>query len=447
MPNRIAGLARPGPRPAFAPSNTRPDIERIGPSYRVGVEPLALTFREVRTDRELSADVSVSYAGRHVVRTTTTLSLTARATLAKTTAKLLGMSGEESEALHRAVFDAVEAVLAAEEVMSGPVDLRTAPLTLPGGRMHLVRPLWPYGPLGLVAPGEGGKSTFARAVAVSIATGREVVPGLVPVGSPRPVLYVAGEDSVAAWHARSVEAICRGVGITREEMPERIDLHDTEGRPLHRIARALGERAHAYGAIVLDSLQTLLAQLDAAGGGIRDRDGLFWNAVDQLGCPTLILAHPNRVDSRNWREADGRLAGSEVNRDRARMLWMAQWSDEPPALGSGTSHRRYTLLNVKNSHGPREAPIGFAMTWRFGHGDDPGTVTFTAVDPQERPAPSPARLSVSLADALRAYNDGATTPAVLADRLGIKYDTAKSRLRLLRERGLLDPVTEAVTDR
>jgi hypothetical protein len=47
-------------------------------------------------------------------------------------------------------------------------------------------------------------------------------------------------------------------------------------------------------------------------------------------------------------------------------------------------------------------------------------------------------MSPELAAALEQYRGGKTTPAPLAAALGINYDTAKSRLRLLRERGLLD---------
>ena len=51
-------------------------------------------------------------------------------------------------------------------------------------------------------------------------------------------------------------------------------------------------------------------------------------------------------------------------------------------------------------------------------------------------------LSAELSAALEAYHGGATTPAPLAARLGIAPNTAKSRLRLLRERGLLDDADE-----
>ena len=83
-------------------------VERIGPSYRVRRGALELTFREVRTDRELAADVAIAYGGRHLFRTTATLSLTTRDKLAKTAAELAGVRDPQAkEDLRRHVFAAV----------------------------------------------------------------------------------------------------------------------------------------------------------------------------------------------------------------------------------------------------------------------------------------------------------------------------------------------------
>lgn len=408
-------------------------IDRIGQSYRVRHRLLEVEylFREVRTSGELSADLAVAHRGRHLFRSTSTLSLTGRDRVAKTAAALAGEgSGEE---WRRATFAAVEAVMEAEERIGTPLDLRTATLELPAGGTHIARPFWPVGSVVLVSPGDAGKSSIARALAVTIASFATVIPGIDPVGPPRPVLYVAGEDPVPHWHSRSIEAICRGASMTRADIVEPIELFDASGRSLHRIARALAERATDFGAVVLDSQQALLPPLDASGA-IRDRDAMFWNAVDQLGIPTLIVAHPNRSDARGWENAsDGRIAGSEVNRDRARMAWRMTWQDEPAVAGS--SFRRYTLANVKNNHGPKEPPLSFGASWSFGMGDaDPGRLAFAPAAPVIRST----HLSDELAAALREHRAGNNTPARLATALGIPLNTAKSRLRLLRERGVLE---------
>lgn len=414
-------------------------LQRRGPSYVVaeGRTDLLLTFREVRTDRELSADVSVAVGRRHLFRTTSTLSLTGRDRLAKTAVEFAG-GALDPVMTRRAIHRAAEAVLEAEERLGEPTDLRVLDVAAQLDSEYVLRPFWRSGPVVLTAPGEAGKSTIARAAAVSIAGGLSVLPGIEPVGDPRPVLYVAGEDPIAYWHARSIEAICRGLGVERRSLAQPIELFDGRGRPLHRIARALAERAADFGAVFLDSQQTLLAQVDASGG-IRDRDSLYWNAVDQLELPVLMVSHPNRSDARDWnRVDDGRAAGSEVNRDRARMIWRAAWKDEPAVVG--TSYRRYTLTNTKANHGPREAPLSFGAAWTFGYGGDPGELHFLPSDPV---AVTSGAMSTELAETLEAYRAGHTTPAPLAKELSIGVNTAKSRLRLLRERGLLEEVTSA----
>lgn len=415
------------------PSEPTLRLERVGQSYRVRLRVFdaEFFFREVRTSGELSADLTVYRHSVHLFRSTVTLSLAGREKVAKT-AQMQSGDGSPDE-WRRATHAAVEAVLEAEERIGSPVDLRTAELQLPAGGTHVARPLWPVGSVVLVSPGDAGKSTIARALAVSLASGTTVIPGIEPVSPPRPVLYVAGEDPVAYWHSRSIEAICRGVSLERGAIAEPIQLFDASGRPLHRIARAVSERAADFGAVILDSQQALLAPLDA-GGGIRDRDGMFWNAVDQLGVPVLLIAHPNRADARGWsKDADGRIAGSEVNRDRARMAWRVTWEDGKALAGD--SWRSYTLTNVKNNHGPRQGALAFAAAWSFGFDDaDPGMLVFCPA----KPVYETGKLSPELAAALEQYEAGHTTPARLAAALNLNNNTAKSRLRLLRERGLVD---------
>lgn len=405
------------------------ELERRGPSYIVtvtGAFRAVFVFRDVRVAGELAADVSVSADGRHLFRSTSTLSLAGRDRLMRSAAM---MSATEPRDWQHATYKAVEAVLAAEEQLGGGVDLRMAPTT-GAGPLMAVAPLVAAGPSAIVMPGEGGKSTIARAIAVSVVSGAEVIPGVRP-SAVGPVLYVAAEDPVDAYHARSMEAICRGFGLERRSLLHSITHVATHGRPLRQVARSLAERGADCALIVLDSLTALLSSAD---GGIRERDSEFWTAVDELSRPTLILAHPNLSGAKSWDKADGRVAGSEVNRDRMRMAWLGRWKDEPAAYG--TSFRRYTFHNTKWNNGPRFDPLSFAVQWEFGNGDDPGAVHFTpspsVVGTGPAEAAPPKRETKANAEAREAFEAGATTPGALAQALSITPEAAKKRLQRLR---------------
>ena len=56
--------------------------------------------------------------------------------------------------------------------------------------------------------------------------------------------------------------------------------------------------------------------------------------------------------------------------------------------------------------------MAFAAAWRFGSGDDPGVLTFIAGEPDATAMPD--GLTPAMRETLKAYQDGATTPAALA---------------------------------
>lgn len=401
-------------------------VEPLGPaSWRVTVGNFAeFVFRDVLTTRELSADITVTTGGVHVLRTTSTLSLHGRAALARAAiARARGVGVPEQ--WEDAIDHAVEAIMATVESLGDGVDLRKGDIEFSGPEF-VVEPLWATGPTTLVMPGEAGKSTLARAMAVSITSGRMVVPGLYPRVTG-PIMYLASEDPGERSHRLSIDAICAGAGITRQSLDHEIRLVPSRGQPLHRIARSIAERARDYAGVVLDAQNGLLP---AGDSGVRDGAATFWNAVDAIDRPVFIVAHPNLAQARNWRDADGRAAGAEVHRDRARLSWMGKSSDEPSV--AGTHHRLFVMSCTKRNDGPRPPDIAFRRTW------SPGVVTFTPADPQDMPAkggPLPT-VSETMAATSRAWQDGARTPAAMADALAISPEAAKKRIQRMHEQGL-----------
>lgn len=413
-------------------------IEALGPSsWRVHTTPGTFTFRSVEAHRDLHADIEVRTGDLFLLRTGTSLGLTARATLTRALWAAV-REGVGTELMWReAVSDAIHAVLEAVEQLGSGIDLRHGDIGAIGNRWG-AEPLTCSGATQWVMPGESGKSTLARAVAVSTVSGRVVIPGVFPrvVG---PVAYVASEAAALADHLLSVEAICRGLGIVRSQLEHRIELIPTRGQPLHRIARAIAERAKDCAMVVLDAQQGLLPTGDA---GVRDGAALYWNALDEIGLPSLTISHPNRAASQNWGQADGRAAGAEVHRDRARLAWSGQWSDELAV--AGTSYRRYTLVCTKANAGPRPGAVSFAAGWQFPvHDRDSGVLTFTDTEPVEHHQRAGEDSTATERETIAAIRAGATTPAPLAKALGIEVNAAKSRIRRLKVKGLVgSEVTE-----
>ena len=398
------------------------ELERVGPSYVVDVNPIDVrfVFRNVTVGSELRADVAVSHVGTRLLRSSTTLTLTGRRTLAREAAQLDGVLEPDTWLL--AVHRATEAVLDAEEATAEGIDLRYADPGQPGSGT-LLDEFLPATEAGLVLPRSAGKSTVLRAAAASIASGRTIIPTLRPriTGD---VLYVVGEDPEAAIHASSLDEIARGAGISRATFDHAIRLVNTHGRPLAAVERAVAEQAADAAVVFLDSLQALLGRTE---GDMRDRDSRFWDAVAVIGKPTFTAAHPNRADRKGWNAADGSPAGTDVHGDRMRCLWTGRWQDDDSTL----SHyvRRYTLQCVKWSHGPKFAPVSFAMDRTFKAGDG-WTLRFTPSEelpPEAAPVGRPATSAYT--QTLAAWRDGARTPAELAKALGIDYDTARMRLK------------------
>ena len=350
-------------------------IEAVGPSYRVTIGSVAFLFRDIRTD------VAVSHEGRHLFRSTSTLSITGRNNIARTALAMDGEVGNLKD-WQKATYAAVESVMDAIEQLAVGKDLRESELTS-AKPAWTVRPFWPDTTGFLIMPGEAGKSTVLRALAVSIVTGREIIPGFTPLVQG-PVLYVVSENPSERSHAASVEAICRGAGLDRGTLPHRILFVSAKGRPLHKLSRSLAEQAHDCAAVMLDSQQGFLSLTDQ--GNIRDQAAMFWNAVDELDKPAFVIAHPNREEATHWDRSEGRAAGAEVNRDRPRISWAGHWTDEPAIVG--TSFRRTTFTCTKYNEGPHPAPLSFGVGWQFPMGDgDPGTVTFTACEAVETHQP------------------------------------------------------------
>lgn len=415
-------------------------ISRFGQGWKVQIESANAEFIFRNASIAISsphAEVEVSHRGRHLFRSTSELAIGGRDKLAKTAfeidKRLLNGGSMAGEDWRLAVFSAVEAMQQAESSLTGGVDLRFAAAAQPSNDM-LVSSVFPAANTILVMPNEAGKSTMARALALSMVTGKTIIPSCEPRVTG-PVLYVAGEDAFSQFHARALDEIARGTNIDHRTALHPIIMYDTGGRSLARIAAGVAERAVDAAAVILDSHQALLGM--ANDSGIRDRDSNFWSAVDQIGKPTFTLAHPNRADRLNWNHADGSVAGSDVNQDRARCRWQGRWKDDDDEPMQ-TFRRRYTLECRKWTHGPKFAPVSFSINRFKANGTDEWYTSFhesyeLSKDGRDT-GPNPVgRPPTAFSETVEAYRAGAKTSKELAAALGISQENAKKRLQRFRE--------------
>ncbi len=404
----------------------------MGNSYQVDVSPIDahFMFRDVVTGSDPKGDVSVRHGDKHLFRTPSTLSLAGRDKIAKTAAEL---DSGDGPSWRLAVFAAVEKVMEAEEQAGGFTDLRYADEAGADDAM-VVGQVFPDAATVVVAPNSAGKSSLLRGLALSIASGWDVIPGQHP-NIKGPVLYVAGEDAVTKYHARHIAALCRGLGQPRDAVEFSVELMATNGRPLAKIARRVAERAADCAAVMLDSYGALVAQTGTNGFG-PDTAAAYWNAVDQIAKPSFAVFHPNRADRKAWNEAEGSPGGYDLNSDRMRCAWKLLWRQDDDEMMK-TRRRRYTLRNIKWSHGEELPDVSFAIEhWRGGQGDE--YARFTTSGPISDNAPRMGRPPVVVDETITAYRAGATTPRALAEVLSIGEEAAKKRLQRLRMAGVLD---------
>jgi hypothetical protein len=156
---------------------------------------------------------------------------------------------------------------------------------------HVLHPLLPEGkPTVMFAPGGTGKSTLAAAIASSVASGVEVVPGWTPASSP--VLILDWEDDAATWADR-LQAIAAGVGIE----PPGIHYRQMT-RPLADELESIAEYVteNAIGLLIVDSVG--MATGSTADGEMWHDGALrLYGALRRLQpITTLLLDHVAGAD-------------------------------------------------------------------------------------------------------------------------------------------------------
>lgn len=188
------------------------------------------------------------------------------------------------------------------------------------------------GPTVLFAKGGSGKSMFALAIAVSIATGQPLL-GMAPT-QVCPVLYLDWEADEFT-HAERLAAICDGYGIAVPDLLYRRGVASlAEGAPSLRRNVA----ANNIGCVVFDSV-------GAARGGDPASAELtikLFTAVRSFGIPALGIDHITK-DANSPKENP---FGSVYTTNMARITWRME-----TIQAEGSDEAAISLTNMKVNNG------------------------------------------------------------------------------------------------
>jgi hypothetical protein len=185
-------------------------------------------------------------------------------------------------------------------------------------------------------------------------TGKEIVPGIQP-RDPGPVLYIGQEEDVEQMKVR-IMMMMRGHGI--EADLSLFMYMKLRGSSLIDSAELIGEKAadHRAKLIIIDSAQ---ATWGSETEGVRDYATRWFNAVDSLLIPTLIIEHPNLAGTKENKGA-GFAAGTSVKRDRCGHVWGVKSIEIPPKPDMPYRYH-VTLVDSKRNYVARQPDITYEV--------------------------------------------------------------------------------------
>ena len=220
----------------------------------------------------------------------------------------------------------------------------------------LVRGTKPYIVFG---DGGAGKSTFCLALALSLAVGKSLIPGI-EVQSEGNSLYLDYEqedEDVAA----TLFALAAGVsesprGVIYQRMNGPVSDH------VEQLKRTVKE--HSIRLLIVDHI------VAASGGDAKDEDSarIFFAALREIGVATLAIGHVAKGN-------DKTVYGSTFWTNFARGMFKIEGFQEP---NSPVNH--VELFNTKNNRGSLMRPLAFDVVYA---GDEPDmSIVFKTADIQ-----------------------------------------------------------------
>jgi len=277
----------------------------------------------------------------------------------KTTELVRALDKREQRPWLEMLSAAARLVTFSVETTADFVDMRTVKITRDSA--WAIEPLIPSKkPAVVYADGGSGKSTLAVAIAMTVASGIEILPGVLP--------HISGNVIYADWEADeedmalSIDKIAKGLGpvgpsgeyLTRQDFDiTYVECHDNLSNMIEELEKAADQNGSVL--IIVDSA------VPAASDDVNDVEApkAMFRALRQLGIAALILAHVSKEDAK-------KPFGSAFWWNLSRSVWRLSHEQDPDAnhMDVGLEHRKANAFKL-------QAP----MAIRVSHCD--GTIKFT----------------------------------------------------------------------
>ena len=201
----------------------------------------------------------------------------------------------------------------------------------------------------LIAPGGSGKSIFAMAIALSVATDNHQFLGLHPQKTG-PVFYCDWEAN-ADEHARRARALCNTIDAPPLERDQLI--YQFQSLPLHQTVQRIRRDVDRSEAVMLivDSSKMAAGPSSQASG--EDSTLKMFAALREIGRPAVIVDHKTKEDIRRDRRGG---YGSVFNENLARLEWEYIRYSQP-----AKNERHFVLSLEKENNVGDLPPLGFKL--------------------------------------------------------------------------------------
>lgn len=389
-------------------------FEKVGLGYRgdLVVKGVILTLDRITESRgELHGELTVTRSPEgHLLRSRFNVSgMNARSATAKF------LTSRSNHADWAAVLEAFCLRVLEAERAGEPWATVGGKRPASGSVLYTLAPIIPANRSTIIfGDGGSGKSTICTAIAVSVSTGRMVLPDFTPSVSG-PVLVLDWEADADEWHERVV-AVSKGIAIE----PPTIHYRACVG-PLTGQVEQVAAMAQEVGAVLLIVDSVGMASPSAREGTDANEAALrLFGALREIGVTALLIDHISKAGA----DAEGgahKPYGSIYKSNLARSTWeLVRGPSTGPEQSIAMYHR-------KANRSALHQPIGLKVI----HGTE-GEIDFYPEDIDAMPSLA-AKVSVPVR-IVRALSRGAMSAPELAAELAVSDNVVRVHLSRLMAR-------------